>query len=425
MGVLVVWASAQASAPMCRRLFAKNELLIQELAHLRLELDLAKVNRSALDSSVVSVFAINYDRMFADLVQDKIYAESELKTLIKIELLKLQNKKNEALEIDKDARDQARKGADIYMPKPLGTEFPSLATVGNKISLIESHRALAFMQSHDLKIYRFDEKSADSIADVSAFDFNQKTGKVIYLNKNYQLYEYDLAIRQSKLIGKVPAGLDPQRLKMELSPSGEKLVLYLGDKAEIFEAGTGKYLAVTDVSYGTALGQSIGHLRFINDEQIIFDGGSKLFRFSITSHSREVLKTQVTTIGRWELAANREYVVLESKRDIEVIKIDDNSSVESKTGYFTNEKSNRHFSFVQGSNQPLVFFRHSDKLGIFDLTSLNQPLFDFSQTYTADRAGSRNLINIAISENGKSAVVISQDSETKEIWAEFWPLSYN
>jgi len=425
MGVLILWASAQASAPLCRDLFSKDDLLIQNLAHLRLELDLDQVHGSNSDASITSLFASQYDQAFSAFMRSRNYTEAQLKALIKQELLNHQGKQNKILDAEREARDEAQRAAAIYMPKPLGTEFTSLATIENKISFIDSHRTLVFMQRGELKFYRFDENKTDSIADVSAFDFNPVLGKVLFLSKHYELYEYDLFEKQRKLIAKVPAGLDPQRLKMELSPSGDKFVLYLDDRAEIFDSSSGRYLGATDISYGTTLAQTIRNLRFLNDDQIVFDGGMRLFKFNISSKTREILKTLVSSIGRWELAANREYVVIESKRDVEVVKLDNNSSVDGKIGYFPNEKSNRNFSFIQGSNQPLVFFRHSDRLGIYDLTSLSEPLFNFGSSYTADTSGSRNLINMTVSENGKKAVVIFQDSGTEEIWAEFWPLPYN
>ena len=129
MGVLILWASAQASAPLCRDLFSKDDLLIQNLAHLRLELDLDQVHGSNSDASITSLFASQYDQAFSAFMRSRNYTEAQLKALIKQELLNHQGKQNKILDAEREARDEAQRAAAIYMPKPLGTEFTSLATI--------------------------------------------------------------------------------------------------------------------------------------------------------------------------------------------------------------------------------------------------------------------------------------------------------
>jgi len=413
---------ARASAQMCRSVFINESQIVQDLARLRLELDKEQVE-GADSPSVMQVLSQRYDDSVRYFVENKIFTPDALKALIRSEISKLQNENKKQDDSINAAKEAERLVLENRIAKPMPAILSDQMIKDARMAFVDKHSALIYKTKRGVEIYRFNGEP-EVLVDSASFAYDFNADRLLYIDKHLKLHSRSLADGTTELIGRVEMGLDPSRMKMELSPSGDKFALFLEDRIEIFNARTGKVIATNDANHGTAIGLSIRNARFIDDNFLLYDGGQKLYRLDIANNKRDIYSSHAAGINRWEISGDRRYAVIEARRDILVKNLLTDHGIGYRE-YFNGEGKDRNFTFVNGVSEPIVFVRHFEQLGFYKMTNFEANIFKFDGSFSTDIGGDRSILNVFVSENGKKAVVLFEDSLSKKIFSEIWSVRFD
>jgi|GEM_PF-5233500 hypothetical protein len=125
--------SAQAAAPLCQGTFLDPQLvqsmepLIRDLAKMKLQIDTLKVESNASGPFELGTLTDRYPKLLAKIIEQGSYSEAHLKSLIRTEIQRHQDRKNEKL-AEESSKESSRRATEqeIILAPVFGIEKESI-----------------------------------------------------------------------------------------------------------------------------------------------------------------------------------------------------------------------------------------------------------------------------------------------------------
>jgi hypothetical protein len=401
------------------------EEAIAGLSRLKIQIDQAL--GQGPHNGIQKMLTEKYHRTYSELLQ--ALPKDQLDKLIREHVNKAQGLINEENRIVHEVREQQKEilKIGIFKSVKFPDEFANREAIGK-------HGALYFPENNSiavghgrnrfssgLKIYSFETGQSEMVAsDAVDYVHGNNPNEMFYLSKKMELVKYDVKNRKVISKTKLSGAFITEKMKFEMSLDEQLVSIQVEGAITIYRVTTGEILH--ELEGGDR------NLRFINDQEIMFDrDGDSLIKYNLATQKEKVFVTfRSDDIFDWNFTPDASAIYLYCKDSswnklIRVISAKNGKKIGADQILVKNrDMLTDLYVFPAGRSMIALAERYQNRIDVVDIRNVDNSEFDFGKNYTVSKTNEKYFSYIAHARGSKKAVIVYAEAE--EGYADFWEL---